>query len=325
MSNVVPIKMKLAPSAKRSRMDTLVITADTLKSWSAPNFQRPLRENEKIRALCNELKNNGGVVPGIITIGNISDDKRTYIIDGQHRLHAFSMSELKECYADVRIIEFDSLDEMGKEFVKLNSSLVRMRPDDVLRGLEPSNQSLQLIRHLCPFVGYDNIRRSIQYQPMIGMATALRVWAAGTRDAPTATGNSAFEMAQGITVAEARMLSDFLNICFQAFGRDKENGRAWTTLNLALWAWIYRRMVLNLYAAPAKKGMRKATTMTSQEFRKCLMAACSNRQYMDWLWGRTLTERDRSPAYRHIRKIIAARLKEEGKEPKLPQPVWANF
>lgn len=325
MSNVVPMKMKLAPSAKRTRMDTLVITTELLKGWSSPNFQRPLRENEKIRALCAELKNNGGVIPGIVTIGKISGDKRTFVIDGQHRLHAFSMSELPECYADVRIMEFDSVDDMGKEFVKLNSSLVRMRPDDVLRGLEASNQSLQLIRHLCPFVGYDYIRRFRASQPMVGMSTALRIWTAATRDAPIATGNSAFEMAQGITIVEARMLSDFLNLCYQAFGREKENDRAWGTLNLALWAWLYRRVVLNLYATRAKRGTRKATSLTDTEFRKCLMAACANRKFMDWLWGRTLTDRDRSPAYRHIRQIVTARMKEEGKSPMLPQPVWANF
>ena len=140
MTNIIPIRR--APTDQRSRSDTLVVTQAVLKSWKLPPFQRPLRENEKVRALVEELKSNGGVLPGVLTLGHLSKDRSTYIVDGQHRLHAFELSELKEVYADVRIIDFDSVDEMGEEFVKLNSSLVRMRPDDVLRGLESAHKPL---------------------------------------------------------------------------------------------------------------------------------------------------------------------------------------
>ena len=42
---------------------------------------------------------------------------------------------------------------MAEDFVILNTALVRMGPDDVMRGLEGSVPTLQKIREVCPFVG----------------------------------------------------------------------------------------------------------------------------------------------------------------------------
>ena len=58
--------------------------------------------------------------------------------------------------------------EMGDAFVALNSRLVNMRPDDILRGLEGSIPALQEIRASCPFVGYDQIRQLCFQNPTFG-------------------------------------------------------------------------------------------------------------------------------------------------------------
>ena len=46
---------------------------------------------------------------------------------------------------------------MGQEWVKLNTAIVRMTPDDVLRGLSGYVPSLQFISKHCDFVGYGSI------------------------------------------------------------------------------------------------------------------------------------------------------------------------
>src|SRR5687767_8223986 len=162
---------KSAPKSVRSTMDTVLLTQEWVKSMAHVPFQRPLRVNEKVSALAEELKCSGGVIPGVLTIGVIG--KERYLVDGQHRVEAFKLSGLRDGYADVRICHFDSMAEMGEEFVNLNSQLVRMRPDDILRGMEGSNIGLTMIRKACEFVGYDMIRRGAS-APILSMSTMLR-------------------------------------------------------------------------------------------------------------------------------------------------------
>src|SRR5687767_9903420 len=131
---------KAAPRSVRSRMDTILLTPAVVAKWKTPPFQRPLKINAKVLALAEALKQSGGVLPGVITLGDVDTDR--YVVDGQHRVQAFLLSELTEGYADVRICAFDNLAEMGQEFVDLNSSLVRIGPDDVLRGLEGTHEPL---------------------------------------------------------------------------------------------------------------------------------------------------------------------------------------
>jgi hypothetical protein len=81
-SNVIRmVGAKEAPRSVRSKMDTLELTIDALDRWKKPPFQREQRMTKKVRLLVAELKESGGVIPGILTLGRMDGD--TYLIDGQ--------------------------------------------------------------------------------------------------------------------------------------------------------------------------------------------------------------------------------------------------
>jgi hypothetical protein len=294
--------------------DTLLVTNAIIQSWKAPPFQRPLRINDKVRALAGEIKQSDGVIPGVITLGKLGRD--TYLLDGQHRCHAFLMAELAEGYADVRLHQFSDVGEMGEEFVRLNSRLVNLRPDDILRGLEESTPQIRLIRQRCAFVAYDQVRRN-EKSAVLSMSALLRCWAHAERETPTSSSGSAATMATQITVDQADELIGALLIFDRAWGRDPEYWKLWSNLNLTLCLWLYKRTVVAPYT-PA------TTRITKEQFYKCMTAMSAASGYLDWLVGRNLSDRDRSPAYMRIKAVVAKRYHEEtGRKPRLPQPPWS--
>lgn len=306
------------PSEKKTKtvVDTIMVTPATLEKWMSPPFQRPIRENEKVRALAEELKAEGGVWPGIVTLGIL--DGVIYVIDGQHRKQAFLMSGLTEGYTDVRMHYFNSMAEMGEEFVRLNSQLVAMRPDDILRGLEPSIEGLRKIRVMCPFVGYDHIRRT-GASAVVGMSVVLRAWRASMNEVPGGGGMSAAVIAETMETKEYEALIEFLNLALGAFGRDPQYSRLWSTLSMSMTAWMYRRLVLH------PEMHSKVLPVTKELFKKCLMSVSANSDYVDWLLGRNMGERDRAPAYARLKAIFVTRLSQEtGKKISLPQPAWSR-
>lgn len=302
--------------ATHTTVETIGFSRKDAMGWGIPPFQRPLRVNDKVKAVAEQIKSDGGVIPGIITFGVL--EKRRFIIDGQHRREAFVLSEMEEGYADARTCYFESMADMGEEFVNLNSHLVVMRPDDVLRGLESSLPALALIREKCPFVGYDQLRRDTS-SPLVSMSAILRVWRSSAGDLPAASsGNSASHMAKTFSVEEAETLCRFLNLAMRAWGKDPEYNRLWLGLNLTLCAWLYRGIVIKPYSVKTQK-------ISDDQFCKCLMALSADSLYMDWLLGRRLGDRDRSPAYARLKKIFAARLlADTGNAYKLPAPAWAT-
>ena len=314
---VVAIKPTTTIEKKtRTVVDTILVTPDKVRTWKHPLFQRQLRENRKVLALAEQLKTDGGVWPGIVTLGVFNGE--TYLIDGQHRAHAFIMSGLTEGYTDVRIHYFNSVADMGDEFVKLNSQLVVLRPDDILRGLEASMPTLKAIRDACPFIGYDVVRRS-EKAPILSMSMVLRSWRAGVAEVPASTGGEGARIvASGMDETELRYFTDFMNIAYKAFGRDVEYQRLWARLNLTLSIWMYKNLVLSHYSPKTPK-------LTKELFQRCLMALSADKDYLDWLVGRQLTERDRSPAYSRMKGIFARRIMQEtGKKVSLPSPAWAH-
>ena|SRR3990167_10286962 len=99
--------------------DTICFSHKEAESWQLPIFQRPLRVNEKVRLLAEQIKNDGGVIPGILTFGFVRGDR--YLIDGQMRRESFLLSGKDEGFADIRLCFFDSEAQMAQEFVHLNS------------------------------------------------------------------------------------------------------------------------------------------------------------------------------------------------------------
>lgn len=305
----LPLPANVAPST----METVEISIEKAKSWKLPPFQRALRTNDKVRDGVDQIKKTQ-IIPGVITLGRL--DGSTYIIDGQHRREMFYLAELPTARVDIRTITFSSMAEMGLEFVRLNSALVKMKPDDVLRGLEETSKSLQRIREQCPFVGYDMIRRRPR-SPILSMSAVLRTWLITVPEAPSGTGLSAVDCVSSMTEEQTTQLIAFLKLAHTAWGDDEEYKRLWGTLNLAICMWLYRRTVLSSYTA--------ATTRLSKElFYKCLMSLSAASNYLDWLVGRNLGDRDRGPCYNRIRQIFRQRLAKEGlTRPGLPAPPWA--
>ena len=319
------------PNEKKTRtvVDTILVTPTLLDQWKSPPFQRPVRENEKVRALAEELKTESGVWPGIITLGVL--EGITYVIDGQHRKAAFLLSGLTEGYTDVRIHHFTSMAEMGEEFVRLNSQLVRLRPDDILRGLESSLPGMKRLRETCPFIGYDNIRRpDSKACAIIGMSRVLRVWRGSAGESPNSNcgGMSGMALAASMQEKDFEELSAFMQLTEAAWGRDVQYARLYSSLNLMLIMWLYRRLVFDTpdgNAPRTHRGITRTHTITKELFKKCLMSISAAGDYLDWLVGRNSSERDRSPAYARLKAIFVGRLVQEiGHKVNLPQPPWAT-
>lgn len=319
--NVIALKgvrelPRSAPRSVRTLTEAVILTRDAAQQWKVPPFQRPVRINSKVTELSESLKTNGGIMSGVLTVGILSGEK--YIVDGQHRIEAFKLSGLPEVYAEIRMAYFDNMADMADDFVELNSKLVTMRPDDILRGLEPSTDSLRKLRDQCPFVGYDMIRRG-EKAPILSMSMTLRCWFGSAGDAPSTSGTSAAQAAKMLTEEEAAKCAAFLELCFTAWGREPENGRLWGGLNLVMTMWMWRRLVIMSQTPSAK-----VTKIAPQQFQKCLMSLGASEEYVDWLVGRHVSERDRSPCYGRMRAIFATRIQSDtGKKAVLPAPAWA--
>jgi hypothetical protein len=321
--NVVKMKgTREAPRAQRSSMETLIVSVDQVNKWVVPPFQRPLHVNPKVQALAEQLKRDGVSISGTVTLGRLPKDDTVWIVDGQHRLEAFKITGMPEVIVDVRIVHFENMAEMAEEFVRLNSALVRMRPDDLLRGLEPTAPALQRIRRECPFVGYDGVRRGGATSPVLGMSIVLRCWGASAAETPAnhLTGRTVTQYANELDELETGLLVKFLNLAFAAWGREPEYFRLWAALNLTMCAWLYRRLVVDRV-----RGVKRFVLLNDAEFRQCLMALSADALYLDYLQGRVVGDRDRSPTYNHLRRIFSKRLQAAGNErPLMPQPAWAK-
>lgn len=104
---------KKAPKSVRSTTEAVILTKAATEAWRAPAFQRPLRVNAKVSELAEGMKNGGGIIPGILTIGVL--DHQKYLVDGQHRVEAFKLSDLPEAYAEIRICHFETMSDMAEE------------------------------------------------------------------------------------------------------------------------------------------------------------------------------------------------------------------
>jgi hypothetical protein len=319
--NIVPIKgAQLPPRSDQNRMDTIIITQEMVAAWKIP----PFRINAKVQATVQTIRENQ-TIEGVLTLGKVRTENALYIVDGQHRLEAFKLSEIEEAIADVRVMNFLDFGEMAEEFVRLNSSLVAMRPDDILRGLENSTPALEKIRKACPYVGYDQVRRGNSVSPVVSMSALLRCWYGSRAETPAnSTSNlSAAGMAKNLDHQSTDNLIAFLSVAHAAWGRDPEYFRLWSNLNLTLCMWLWNRLVMDR----ERGNTKRYAVLSIPEFKRCLMSVSANGEYISWLLGRRLSDRDRSPAYAKIKTAMVKRLNEEspGNKIKLPSPSWSSL
>lgn len=314
------IKLKIvkpateAEKTRRTTLDTIFVTPNEARAWKVPSFQRELKVNEKLMQIAKDIAASG-LIPGTLTLGVL--DREIYIIDGQHRREAFLLADIAEGIADVRYCHFESEAEMGDEFVKVNSHIVTMKPDDILRGLEKSHEQLARVRRTCPYIGYSQVRRN-EKSPVVSMSAVLRCWFGSAPDVPAAGGLTATKIVHSLTEEEADTLTGFMKIAYEAWGRNVEHARLWGNLNLTVCMWMYRRLVITPWSAATKK-------LGKEMFGKCLMSTAADQGYNDYLLGRQLRERDRSPTYSKLKSIFAKRIEAEtGDKPRLPSPDWGG-
>jgi len=303
-----------------SKMETVLLRLEDIDSWVTPRFQRPIKHNPKVEEFKEGLKANGGIIDGVITLGRLPGDPKIYLVDGQQRCQAARLSGLVEFIADTRIIEYENMRKMAIAFLHLNSHLVALRADDLLRAAEEDVPELRELREKCPFVGYENIRRYSTNSCLLSMSAALRAWKSSRQETPAASGIGAVLDLPDVLLESKELdhLVEFLTIAHSAWGTDPENYRLWTALNLTMCMYLFRHLVL---APPERR--RNYTLLTAPQFQKCLMSVSAAADYAEWLVSRHLSERDRPPCYNRLRALFVGRLADQlGKKPKMPQPAW---
>jgi hypothetical protein len=138
----------------------------------------------------------------------------------------------------------------------------------------------------------------------------------------SSAGRTAAQIAEELTPEETAEIVRFLLVARAAWGADPENYRLWGALNLTLSMWLWRQLVLD-----RKRGLRRYVVLSPKQFERCLMAASASKSYVDWLLGRQMRERDRSPCYMRLKAIFIQRLREDSdtdKKPLLPLPAWSS-
>ena len=323
MGSIISIKgAHEAPRSSQNKMETKILSADEIGEWKIPPFQRELRVNQKLLDVSEQMKTTE-TIEGVITLGRVVKDSAIYIVDGQHRIEAFKLSGLKQVIADIRELKVESLDELAEEFVSLNGSIVKMRPDDMMRGLESSVPAIALIRKQCPFVGYDQVRRNGN-SPILSMSVVIRCWHGSGGETPTAnaSGRSSAALARNMDVTSQSELIAFLGTAHTAWGRDHEHYRLWGALNLTICMWLWRRLVVD-----RNRSGKRTVILTAAEFKQCLMSLSADGDYLQWLLGRNMSDRDRSPCWTRIKPIFVRRLADihgDRKKAVLPAPSWAS-
>jgi hypothetical protein len=300
-------------------------TIADVKSWLIPPIQRPLTVNAKVMELMGQIRESQGLIPGVIHLGVVKGV--IYLLDGQHRLHAFELSLCPVGRAHFVTLPFESIGAMGETFAKLNGALVRMKPDDYLRSLEPTNEGLQRLRKLCPFVGYGSIRRGNRNSgAVISASMVIKVWLGGRTNTPSggSLGGSVVSLMGHITVAEADAMGEFYVMAYEAWGPDREYAKLWTGLNLIIIAWLYRHVMLD----PARVRAATLTKLTPEQFSSCMMALSADAKYLQWLGHpRFFSEQNRGPCYARVKAIFQRQYtKDNPGKPRLrlPDPEWAS-
>lgn len=277
-------------------------------------FQRDLETTRKVRDLADKIRHTQEV-PGTILLGILKDQK--WLVDGQHRREAFFLSGLPEAIFTMKIVHFRDFAEMSQEFTDANEQLRRMTPDDRLRALAVTHYPLQRITDECPWVGYTGATKRKGTGAFLSMSAALRDWAGSSKETPSTGKGAVTDLARGMSQGDAEELISFLKAAYEAWARIEDYFKLWGEVNLILCMWMWRRMVR--VDVEKRSRLKKSSVLTRDQFVKGLRGLAGNDDYLDWLSGTRMGDKDRGNCYTRIRQTFINAL---GAKIIFPQPTW---
>jgi hypothetical protein len=273
--------------------------------------------NKKIIAFAEQLRSSKGMINGVIVLGHLPDDPNTYLVDGTQRRKACNMCGLDQFYCDIREIWFPNVEALALEYLRINDQLVRHTADDRLIAYEAINPWLSQLRARCPYIGYNQVRRAISGGPVVGMSVLLRAWFGSAQETPSQASGQSVDLCALVDQQEFTNLTRYLKLAYAAWGSEPEYYPLWTALNLIMTMWLFRQLVLN------RDIKRRIVMLNDEHFKNCLMSLSASTDYLTWMPGRKMTERDRSPCYTRLRSVFIKRIiLDTNIPPLLPQPYW---
>jgi len=252
-------------------MEVTVISKAEARRWVVPEeVQRKYRETKKHEGLVEYIEENEEI-PDVIMLGTLPNDPTIYIVDGQHRQVKFLASRVNEAFARIRWEEYDTMEQIGLAFYTANGGKSLLTSaDDMLRSKHLSSPPLYRLVTECPFIGFDYIRFG-DGGPVMSASAAVKSWIASGLDKPrSALGKSVGVLVDNVTDEETEDMIRFYKMCYKVWGKDKENRRMWLNINVALCAWLYRRLVLG------QKKIGRLSSLTEEEFEYCLATLAAN-------------------------------------------------
>lgn len=325
----------------REVMQTVFVDAEILAEWKRPKLQRPLQLSRKVYELAEAMQLEAAKdpdeawcrIPGVITLGKVleKDYKGTYLLDGQHRIDgALKLAcgpilvpggvSVRQALTNAREKTFDTFAEMGTEFANLNSQLVATKPDDILRALSEMNPHLADIEKACPFIGYDRTGKHKE-TVLLSMSAALRTWF-GSGGLVPASGPPARDTIKYCDDTQTAKIIDFYSACAEAGWALPTLQRLWSTLNLSINMWLWRRVVLG-ESVQRFHGGQAPLVLERKQYVECMREVASTKAYIEWLGGRSLRYQDRQPCYGRLKDMFTERLAKLGRtSPRFPMAEW---
>ena len=316
----------------QTHVDMIVVTPETWDQWANPNgtkvgpnsedgFQRAISRNQNVREVAEVIKRDR-VIPGQVVIGVYLD--KLWLIDGQHRREAFFeavKSGIPSAYMDIKYEWFDSWADMASRYVELQRKICGHKADDMLKGLEFSTPSLQLLRQKCPFVGYTRLRGSAEHKARLSVSGVLKAWFGSRSEAPNSAGPGTYDASKVFSIEDANQLSAFLRLAESAWTFHPNYWPLWGQLNMTVCMWLYRRCVLSV-----TEGF---PSMTAEQFSSCLASLPTAKIGQSFMYVQFLNRKgfaDRGPVYSEIVKSFTSALRTEHKaRVKFPEPPWTRL
>lgn len=276
-------------------------------------FQRNLETTRKVREIAEKIKHTQEV-PGTILLGVCQGQH--WLVDGQHRRESFFLSGLPEAIFTLKIVHFRDFAEMSQEYTDANDPIRRMSPDDRLRALAVTHLPLQRIVEECPYVGFGGSTRRVDSGAFLSMSAVIRNWVKSSKESPGG-GGGAVDIARGMSQGDAEDLIAFLKRAHEAWARIEEYFKLWGEVNLTMCMWLWRRMVT--VEVEKRSKLKKSSVLTRDQFVKGLRGLAASDDYLDWLSGKRMGDRDRGNCYTRVRQMFMDAL---GAKIIFPQPTW---